>query len=154
MADINTVVLVGRLVRDAELKYTNNGLAITEFSIAVNTRVKQGDQWADEANFFDVTSFGRQGEAIQRYLVKGKSVGIEGRLKQDKWQNQDGQNRTKIRIVANNVMLLGGQGDRAGGGGAPGGGSSGGGGYGGGRPQSGGGDDGFGGDDFPDGIPF
>lgn len=155
MADINTVVLVGRLTRDAQLKYSNNGLAITELSIAVNTQRKQGDQWVDEANFFDVTLFGRQGEAIQRYLVKGKQVGVEGRLKQDRWQNQEGQNRSKVTIVANNVMLLGDpRGERAGGqgpsdGGAP----SGGGGYGGGRPQSGG-DDGFGGDDFPDGIPF
>ncbi len=149
MADVNTVVLVGRLTRDAELKYTNNGLAITEFAIAVNTRVKQGDQWADEANFFDVTSFGRQGEAIQRYLVKGKTVGVEGRLKQDKWQNQEGQNRTKIRIVANNVMLIGGSGERSG---AP---SSGGSpGFSGGRSQSGGSNDGYGGDEFPDDIPF
>jgi single-strand DNA-binding protein len=148
MADINTVVLVGRLTRDAQLKYSNSGLAITELSIAVNSRTKQGDQWVDEANFFDVTVFGRQGEAIQRYLVKGKQVGVEGRLKQDRWQNQEGQNRSKVAIVANNVMLLGdSRGERSGDGGgrpAPNGGGTGG------SP----GDGGFGGDDFPDGIPF
>lgn len=159
MADINTVVLVGRLTRDAQLKYTNNGLAITELSIAVNSQRKQGDQWVDEANFFDVTAFGRQGEAIQRYLVKGKQVGVEGRLKQDRWQNQEGQNRSKVTIVANNVMLLGDpRGDSRGerGGGASGSNGFNGGGAGGGSQSSGSGgsDDGFGGDDFPDGIPF
>ena len=148
MADINHVVLVGRLTRDAQLKYSNSGLAITEFSIAVNAQRKQGDQWVDEANFFDVTVFGRQGEAIQRYLVKGKQVGVDGRLKQDRWQNQEGQNRSKVTVVANNVMLLGG----GQGGSAPTGPDD----FGGAGQARGGGreSDGFGGDDFPDGIPF
>mgnify|MGYP001444458291 CR=1 FL=1 len=158
MADINHVTLVGRLVRDAQLKYTNGGLAICEFSVAINNRRKQGDEWVDEAHFFDVTVFGRQGEAIQRYLVQGKQVGIEGQLRQDRWQNQEGQNRSKVGIVANNVMLLGGRD-----GGGSGGGSQGGGGRSAGPsgPQGGqsGGNAGNaggygGGDDFPDDIPF
>lgn len=149
MADINHVVLVGRLTRDAQLKYSNSGLAITEFSLAVNAQRKQGDQWVDEANFFDVTVFGRQGEAIQRYLVKGKQVGVDGRLKQDRWQNQEGQNRSKVSVVANNVMLLGGGGQ---GGSAPAGPDE----FTGSGQSRGGGSEsgGFGGDDFPDGIPF
>ncbi|MFP4153762.1 MAG: single-stranded DNA-binding protein [Alkalispirochaeta sp.] len=159
MADINHVVLVGRLVRDAQLKYSNNGLAICEFSIAINNRRKQGDEWVDEPNFFDVTLFGRQGEAIQRYLTQGKQVGVDGQLRQDRWQNQEGQNRSKVSVVANNVMLLG---SRDGGGtGGPRGGDGGGHSQGGGAPRGGrnGGnnppdDGGFGDDDFPDGIPF
>ncbi len=158
MADINHVVLVGRLVRDAQLKYTNSGLAICEFSVAINNRRKQGDDWVDEPNFFDVTLFGRQGEAIQRYLTQGKQVGVDGQLRQDRWQTPEGQNRSKVVVIANNVMLLGGGGS---GGGAPAGSSGGGarsGNFGGGQEQSGGrsggGDDGFGGDDFPDNIPF
>ena len=107
MADINNVVLVGRLTRDAELKYTTGGQAVCKFSIAVNRRRKNGDQWEDEANFFDIVLWGRQGEALNQYLLKGKTVGVEGELRQDRWQ-QDGQNRSKVEIVANNIQLMGG----------------------------------------------
>lgn len=157
-AGINTVVIAGNLVRDAELKYTNGGLAICEFSVAVNDQKKQGDQWVEEAYFFDVTLFGRRAESLQRYLTKGKTVGVEGKLKQDRWQNQEGQNRSKVGIIANNIMLLGGRDGGGGGGGF--------GGDGGSVPRSGGapggsggrgqssGDGGYGNDDFPDDIPF
>jgi single-strand DNA-binding protein len=114
MADINHVVLVGRLTRDAELKFTNTGLAICTFSIAINRRVKSGDKWIDEANFFDITLFGKQGEAVSQYMTKGTQVAINGELRQDRWE-QDGQKRSKIKIVANNLQLLG---SRSGGGGA------------------------------------
>ncbi|MDR1586508.1 MAG: single-stranded DNA-binding protein [Treponema sp.] len=107
MADLNHVVLIGRLTRDAELKYTANGQAVCKFSIAVNRRRKNGDQWEDEANFFDVVVWGRQGESLSQYLVKGKMVGVDGELRQDRWQ-QDGQNRSKVEIIANYLQLLGG----------------------------------------------
>ena len=107
MADINHVVLIGRLTRDAELKYTANGQAVCKFSIAVNRRRKNGDQWEDEANYFDIVLWGRQGESLNQYLQKGKAVGIDGELRQDRWQ-QDGQNRSKVEIVASNIQLLGG----------------------------------------------
>lgn len=116
MADINRVVLVGRLVRDAELRYTSGGLAICKFSVAINRRRKVGDAWEDEANFFDVVVFGRQGEAINEYLVKGKQVGIDGELHQSRWE-QDGQTRSRVEINAYNVQLLGGGGNRGNGGG-------------------------------------
>ena len=109
MADINHVVLVGRLTRDSELKYTASGQAVCKFSIAVNRRRKNGDQWEDEANFFDIVLWGRQGESLSQYLLKGKSVGVEGELRQDRWQ-QDGQNRSKVEVVANNIQLMGGGG--------------------------------------------
>ncbi|MDR0450580.1 MAG: single-stranded DNA-binding protein [Treponema sp.] len=135
MADLNHVVLIGRLTRDAELKYTASGQAVCKFSIAVNRRRKNGDQWEDEANFFDIVLWGRQGESLNQYLVKGKMIGIEGELRQDRWQ-QDGQNRSRVEIVANNIQLLGGSGASGSGGasyGAPGSnaasGSYGGGGY-------------------------
>jgi single-strand DNA-binding protein len=107
MADINHVVLVGRLTRDAELKSIASGQSVCKFSIAVNRRRKNGDQWEDEPNYFDVVVWGRQGESLHQYLLKGKMVGIDGELKQDRWQ-QDGQNRSKIEIVASNLQLLGG----------------------------------------------
>jgi single-strand DNA-binding protein len=122
MADLNHVVLIGRLTRDAELKYTAGGQAVCKFSIAVNRRRKNGDQWEDEANFFDIVVWGRQGESLNQYLVKGKMVGIDGELRQDRWQ-QDGQNRSKVEIVANYLQLLGG-GPGGGSGGSYGGGSA------------------------------
>ncbi|MDR1287409.1 MAG: single-stranded DNA-binding protein [Treponema sp.] len=109
MADLNHVTLIGRLTRDAELKYTSGGQAVCKFSIAVNRRRKNGDQWEDEPSFFDIVLWGRQGESLNQYLVKGKMIGIEGELRQDRWQ-QDGQNRSKVEIVANNLQLLGGSG--------------------------------------------
>jgi single-strand DNA-binding protein len=114
MADINHVVIVGRLTRDAELKYTAGGQAVCKFSIAVNRRKKSGDQWVDEANFFDIVLWGRQGESLTQYLIKGKLVGVDGELRQDRWE-QDGQNRSKVEIVANNLQLLGGNPSGAGG---------------------------------------
>ena len=106
MSDLNHVVLVGRLTRDAELK-SGNGFMVSNFSIAVNRKKKQGDEWIDEANFFDVALFGKQAESLHQYLVKGKQVGIDGELRQDRWQ-QDGQNRSKVFVVANSIQLLGG----------------------------------------------
>ncbi|MAG13093.1 MAG: single-stranded DNA-binding protein [Spirochaetales bacterium] len=107
MADINRVILVGRLTRDAELRYTGGGIAVCKFSLAINRRRKNGDQWEDEANFFDVVLFGKQGEAINQYLVKGKQVGIDGELRQSRWE-KDGQSRSRVEIAAFNVQLLGG----------------------------------------------
>ena len=107
MVDVNHVVLIGRLTRDAELKYTASGQAVCKFSIAVNRRRKTGDQWVDEPNFFDIVLWGKQGETLNQYLVKGKQVGVDGELRQDRWE-QDGQNRSKVEIVANNLQLLGG----------------------------------------------
>ena len=110
MADINQAVLVGRLTRDAEVKVTQGGMQITKFALAVNRRRKQGDEWVDEAHFFDCVIFGRMGEAISRYLTKGKQVGVAGQLTQDRWE-QDGQKRSRVQIVADNVQLLGGGSD-------------------------------------------
>jgi single-strand DNA-binding protein len=107
MADLNHVVLIGRLTRDAELKTTASGQAVCKFSIAVNRRKKNGDHWEDEGNFFDIVLWGRQGESLHQYLLKGKMVGVDGELRQDRWQ-QDGQNRSKVEIVANYLQLLGG----------------------------------------------
>ena len=111
MADINVSVLTGRLTRDAELRFTATGQPVCKFSIAVNRRRKNGDQWEDEANFFDIVLFGKQAESLSKYLLKGKQVGVEGELSQNRWQ-QDGQNRSKVEIVADNVQLLGGGNER------------------------------------------
>lgn len=108
MENINSVVLVGRLVRDAELMYTNSGYALCKFSMAVNTSKKVGENWEDEANFFDCTLWGKRGESLNPYLLKGQQIAIYGRLKQDRWE-QDGQKRSKITIDVSSVELLGGR---------------------------------------------
>lgn len=106
MADVNHVVLVGRLTRDAELKYTSAGGALCRFSVAINRRRKSGDDWVEEVNFFDIVLWGRQGEVISQYLIKGKQVAVEGELRQSRWE-QEGQSRSKVEISATNVQLLG-----------------------------------------------
>ena len=107
MADVNHVILIGRLTRDSALTYTSGGMAVCKFAIAVNRRKKSGDQWVDEASFFAVVAWGKTGEAINQYLVKGKQVAVEGELHQNRWE-QDGQSRSKVEINASNVQLLGG----------------------------------------------
>jgi single-strand DNA-binding protein len=109
MQDTNICLLIGRLTRNAELKYTASGQAVTKFSIAVNRSVKDGDTWKDEANFFDITIWGKQGESLvnKDFLLKGKQVGITGELRQERWE-KDGQNRSKVGVVANHIQLLGG----------------------------------------------
>lgn len=106
-ADLNHVALIGRLTRDAELKYTSAGFAISTFSIAVNRRRKSGDQWTEEASFFEVNLYGKSAESLKPYLVKGKQVAVDGELRQDRWE-QEGQPRSKVVVAANNVQLLGG----------------------------------------------
>lgn len=102
MADnLNVVALQGNLTRDAELKHTNSGTAICEFSLAVNNWFGK-----DHASFFNVTIFGKQAESVQQYLMKGKPVEITGKVKQERWTDQNGNNRSKIVIIADKVHLL------------------------------------------------
>ncbi|GMO64497.1 MAG: single-stranded DNA-binding protein [Treponemataceae bacterium] len=110
MSDLNNWNGVGRLVRDAELKYAASGFAIGNFSLAVNRRVKNGEQWNDEVSFIDCTLFGKQAESLKQYLVKGKQLAVSGELRQERWTEKDsGQTRSKISVVAHNVQLLGGE---------------------------------------------
>ncbi|MCM1320617.1 MAG: single-stranded DNA-binding protein [Bacteroides sp.] len=116
MADVNHVTIIGRLTRDAELKYTSAGMGISNFSIAVNRRRKSGDQWIEEANFFEINLYGKSAESLKPYLVKGKQIAVEGELRQDRWE-QDGQPRSKVVITASNIQLLGGNSGSGNGGG-------------------------------------
>jgi len=106
--DLNCVFIVGRLTRDMELKYTSGGMAIGKFSLAVNRKKKSGEQWVDEASFFDVTCFGKTAENLKQYMTKGKQVGVDGSLHQDRWQDDSGQTRSRVVINADNIQLLGG----------------------------------------------
>ena len=116
--DINHVVIVGRLTRDAELRYTNSGSAVANISLAINTRRRRDDQWVDEAHFFDAVVWGKTAESLSPYLTKGKQIGLEGELRQNRWE-QDGQRRSKVEIFTRNIQLLGGRGDGPAPGGGP-----------------------------------
>jgi len=107
MKDVNYSFLIGRLVRDAQLKSTENGTSITKFSIAVNKKRKVGDEWKDDANFFEVVVWGRLGESLHPYLTKGKQIAVVGELTQERWE-QEGQNRSKVTVTASEIQLLGG----------------------------------------------
>ena len=108
MQDLNFVSIIGRLTKDPELKYTQSGTAILGLSIAVNRSQKQGNEWKDVASFFEVSLFGKQAETLNQYLHKGKQIGVAGHLEQQRWQSQDGSNRSKVVIMAENIQLLGG----------------------------------------------
>ena len=110
----NKVILVGNLTRDIELRHTNSSLAVTDLGLAVNDRRKnpQGE-WVEEVTFVDITLWGRQAEVAHEYLSKGSRVLIEGRLKLDTWES-DGQQRSKLKVVGNNMVMLGGRGEGGG----------------------------------------
>lgn len=109
MANYNRVILVGRLTRDVELKYTQSGLAVTDVGLAVSDRRKsQSGEWVEETTFVDVTLWGRTAEVASEYLSKGSPILIEGRLKLDTWET-DGQKRSKLRVVGERMQMLGGR---------------------------------------------
>ncbi|TWT74664.1 Single-stranded DNA-binding protein [Posidoniimonas polymericola] len=122
MASYNRVILVGNLTRDPELRYIPSGTAVAEIGLAVNDRVKKGDQWVDETTFVDVTLWSRTAEVANEYLSKGAPVLIEGRLKLDTWE-KDGQKRSKLKVIADKMQMLGGRTGGGSGGGGPRGGS-------------------------------
>ncbi|MDR0472341.1 MAG: single-stranded DNA-binding protein [Treponema sp.] len=108
MTDVNHVVLIGRLTRDAELKYTASGKAVSKFSIAVNKQRKVNDKWENSANFFEVNLWGQLGESLDRYLKKGKQVAITGELNQERWEDNNGYSKSKVTVTVATVQLLGG----------------------------------------------
>ena len=105
--NINRVVLTGNLTKDPELKTLDSGFAICSLRIANNTRKKEGENWVDKPNFFDVTIFGRAGENAAKYLSKGRPVAIDGRLEWREWEDKDGNKRQSNEIVADSVQFLG-----------------------------------------------
>ena len=126
MASFNRVVLLGNLTRDPELRYIQSGMAVTDIGLAVNDRRKgpSGD-WIEEVTFVDVTVWGRNAEIASEFLTKGAPVLIEGRLKLDSWE-KDGQKRTKLKVVCEQLRLVGSKGGQGGGGERPQGGARGG----------------------------
>ena len=116
--NINRVVLTGNLTRDPELRSTGSGTPVCSLRVACNTRRRNGatGDWEDKPNFFDVTVWGAQGENCARFLSKGRPVAIDGRLEWREWEDQSGNKRQNVEIVADAVQFLGGREDGGGGG--------------------------------------
>jgi len=109
MANVNKVILIGNLTRDPELKFLPSQTAVCEFGIAVNrTWTGQDGVKKEETTFVDCNAFGRQAETLSKYVKKGSPLFIEGRLKLDQWEAQDGSKRSKMRVVIENFQFLGG----------------------------------------------
>jgi single-strand DNA-binding protein len=119
MASFNRVLLLGNLTRDPEVRYTPKGSAVAEIGLAVNrVYTTESGEKREEVTFVDVTFWGRQAEVVGEYCKKGNPLFIEGRLQMDTWDDkQTGQKRSKMRVVAEGMQLLGAPGGGGGGGG-------------------------------------
>lgn len=121
MASFNKVILMGNLTRDPQVRYTPGGTAVAEIGLAVNRSWfdKQTNSRREETTFVDVTLWGRQAEVAGEYLSKGRPVLIEGRLQLDQWDDKEsGQKRSKLRVVGENMTMLGSRSDGPRGGGS------------------------------------
>lgn len=115
MASFNKVLLMGNLTRDPEKRVTPSGMTIVKLGLAVNRRFSTQDgQQRDEVTFIDIDAFGRQADVIAQYCTKGSGLLVEGRLKLDQWQDQQGNNRSKLAVVLENFQFVGGRGDNSG----------------------------------------
>jgi single-strand DNA-binding protein len=120
MSSFNKVILLGNLTRDPQVRYTPGGTAVAELGLAINRTWfdQKTNSRRDETTFVDVTLWGRQAEVAGEYLAKGRQVLIEGRLHLDTWEDKEsGQKRSKLKVVCENMRMVGGRGEGGGGGG-------------------------------------
>lgn len=111
---LNKVMLIGRLGADPEIRYTADGTAVANFTMATNTRVKRGDQWEEgEPDWHRVVAWRRLAEVCGEYLRKGSNVYVEGRLRTRSWEDRDGNKRWTTEVVARDMIMLDSKGDRA-----------------------------------------
>ena len=142
-AGLNKVTLIGNLGRDPEVRYTQSGNAVSNLSVAVTERRKDGDDWKDQTEWVNVVCFGRTAENVGQFLAKGRQVYVEGRMQTREWQDNEGNKRRSTEVVAHNILFLGGKesfGKGSGGSGQSAGNPA---------PQNKGQDDGFYNDDMP-----
>jgi single-strand DNA-binding protein len=105
--DLNSVFLIGRLTRDPEFKIVNNS-SLVNFSLANNRVYVTNGAKKEEVNYFECVAWGKLADIIKQYATKGKQVMVEGRLRQESWDTPDGKKASKVRVVVNNLQLLGG----------------------------------------------
>ena len=109
MSDLNRVFIIGRLTRDPEMRHTQTGTACANFSVANNKTWTQNGEKKEQVSFFNCIAWGKLGELICQYQKKGSQVAVEGRLQQRSWDDQNGNKRSSVEIVAENVQFLGGK---------------------------------------------
>ena len=105
---INKCFISGNLTRDAEIRKTASGASIASFGVAVNDRRRnqQTGEWEDYPNFIDCAMFGKRAESLSPHLVKGLKVAIEGKLRQSTWTTSDGQKRSKVEVMVDEIELM------------------------------------------------
>jgi single-strand DNA-binding protein len=111
MANVNKVILIGNVTRDPEVKFTSKGSAVTDIGLAINRNytLDNGEK-REETTFVDVELWGRLAEIAGEYAKKGRPVYIEGRLRMDTWEDKaSGQKRSRMKVVGENLQLLGGR---------------------------------------------
>ena len=106
MSDINNITLIGRMVKDAELRTTQSGTSVASFSVAVGKTYMQNGEKKEQTSFFNCTAWGTIGEAIAQYCKKGHRVGITGELQQRTWEDQSGARRSAVEIVVRGFQFL------------------------------------------------
>jgi len=106
MKNFNLAVIEGRLTRDPELRYTQKGTAVCRFSIANNSSYYKDDELQDEVTFVEVTTWAKLAEQCNEYLKKGRRVIVNGRIKQNKWEDSNGETHSKLIIIGNQVHFL------------------------------------------------
>ena len=109
MTDINNVTLLGRVTQEIgerDFQYLNTGTCKLTIHIANNESGKQGDNWVDEASYFDVVVWGKAAENLKQKIFKGVQVVVSGRLKQDRWKDQNGNNKSRIYINSESVRVF------------------------------------------------
>lgn len=109
---INRVNLSGNLTRDPELRMTKGGKQVLSFGLAVNDRMRnqQTGAWEDRPNYVDCIIFGNRAEAVAKYVSKGSKVAVEGRLRYSSWETKDGQRRSKLGVIVDEIEFMSGQG--------------------------------------------
>jgi single-strand DNA-binding protein len=107
MSSISSWTGVGRLSRDAELKYTPAGKPVVRLTVVTNHRTNAGGQWVDEPDFWDCDLWGERGEKLVQYLEKGTLVAVTGEMRQERWEDQSGKKMSKAKVVIQQIQLLG-----------------------------------------------
>jgi|TARA_Y100000310_G_C20700711_1_gene829614 single-strand DNA-binding protein len=105
MSDINKVIITGRVTRDSELRQTPNGTPVTDVSVVSNRIWNKNGERQEEATFVDVTVWGKQAETLSPMLTKGRHIMVEGRMKLNSWETEEGVKRSKLTVVAESINL-------------------------------------------------
>jgi len=114
MASYNKVILMGNLTADPEVRFTGSGRAVAQLSLAVNEVYKNAEgERVERADYFDIDVWGPQGENCGKYLSKGRPVLVDGRLRLEKWETENNEKRSKVKVIADRVQFLGGAKDGA-----------------------------------------